>query len=422
MPDTPLGPASIHGCCERQIGVDIDLKISRPIVLDFLRSRSFADLKTAHGVKTSIARSHPYKASLNYDQIEAREDDPLACQCRGLVVATRDGSPLPTEGPVGDLVVLARSFDRFFNLGQQHAAKVDPAHPETRVFEKLDGTLVIVYHDPQAGEWCTATRSVPDADMPVDGFGDHTFRTLFEHALGEHLGFDWARFVRPLIKGVSYSFELTTPRNRVVVDHGPPSVHLLAMRLACGAEVCPYSEYQHLAIAPVAPSHPVSDIAAVLRLVNSRAPTTGEGVVMRGPAPHFHRVKVKSAAYVAAHRARDSACASPRALLHVVLEGQEDDVFPLLPENVRAEGERLRDRLRTWLAEVDTAATQLRARHGVDRKGYALAVQREGLWIAPMMSLWQGQATDARGWIERSKRQDGSWADSFLDALLERLS
>ncbi len=132
---------------------------NEPLVIPFLRSHSFADLYAKHAVRVSIG-TRPHKASLNYDQIAAREDDALACQCRGLVISTRGGSPLPSEGPVGDVVVLARSFDRFFNLGQQHAAKVDPSHDGTRVFEKLDGTLVIVYWDPHMGEWCAATRAV----------------------------------------------------------------------------------------------------------------------------------------------------------------------------------------------------------------------------------------------------------------------
>lgn len=395
--------------------------MSQPLVLDFLHSHSLADLFTHHAVKSSIG-ARPYKASLNYDQIAAREDDELACQCRGLVVATRDGSPIPTEGPVGDLVVLARSFDRFFNLGQQHAAKVDPAHPETRVFEKLDGTLVIVYWDTHAREWCAATRAVPDADRPIDGFGDHTFRTLFEHAIAQHFhGTTWEQFVRPLRRGWTYSFELTTPRNRIVVDNRASRVHLLAVRDPDGLERCPLDlpASERLDLAPVATSHSVSTMAALQAFVNARAPAEAEGVVMRGPAPHFHRVKVKSAAYVAAHRARDSACASPRALLHVILEGQEDDVFPLLPAHTRSEGERLRVRLGAWLADTNAAYARLRSAHGDDRKSFAVSVQGEGRWIAPMMSLWQGQVQDARGWLMRAKRTDGTWPDSFLDNVLQ---
>ncbi len=189
-------------------------------------------------------------------------------------------------------------------------------------------------------------------------------------------------------------------------------------------EMCPHNLRQagFVLPCPVAPSHPTGSLAAVQALVNSRAPTCGEGVVMRGPAPHFHRVKVKSAAYVAAHRARDSACASPRALLHVVLEGQEDDVFPLLPDHVRKEGERVRTGLATWLINMDKAFARLQRTCGADRKGFALAVQADNLWIAPMMSMWQGQADSTRGWVERAKRPDGTWPDTFLDNVLQHVA
>jgi hypothetical protein len=394
----------------------------QPLVVEYLRTHSFADLLAEHGVRAGFSRKYPHKASLNYDQIDAREDDPLACQCRALVISTVDGRPLPTEGPVGDVVVLARSMDRFFNHGQGHAAKVDPAALGVRVFEKLDGTLIVVYWDPHAGEWCAGTRSVPDADIPIDGFGDHTFRTLFEAALAEHLGLTWVEATRGLVCGWTYTLELTGPRNRIVVDERWSRVHLLSVRDGTGAELCfdLNSEGGHW-VFPTVESHAVDDMAGLLAFVNARPPTEAEGVVLRGPGPDFHRVKVKSEAYRLAHAMRDAACASPRALLHLILLGQDDDVFPLLPEHQRAKGEAAREDLRAWLVATDAQYARLRAEAGSDRKAMALAAQREGAWIAPMMSMWQGQAATARGWVDRAKGKDGRWADSFLDQLGERI-
>ena len=177
--------------------------MTSPRVLTYLRDHSVAELFAEHGVRVSVATANPYKASLNYDQLTARNNDPLASQCRGLVLATIDGTPFPTDGPCGDLMVLARPMDRFFNLGHGPDGSADIidedlAHPDARVYEKLDGMLCIMYYDPHApnqgelgdpsnpasyGAWCVATRSVPDADRVVDGFGDHTFRSLFEHAI-----------------------------------------------------------------------------------------------------------------------------------------------------------------------------------------------------------------------------------------------
>jgi hypothetical protein len=334
------------------------------------------------------------------------------------VISTPDGRPLPTDGQVGEVVVLARSMDRFFNLGQPEAARIDPSAPGVRILEKLDGTLVVLYHDPHAGEWCAATRSVPDADLPVDGFGDHTFRTLFEVALYEHLGLSWEYATRDLVPGWTLSLELTGPRNRIVVDESAPRVHLLAARSPSGVEHCP-RDLPRVPFPP-APSHDAADLDALLRLVNSRGPTEAEGVVLVGP--DFARVKVKSEAYRLAHAARDAACASPRALLQLVLAGQDDDVFPLLPEHHRTIGERYKVDLARWLQMMDAAFLRLRSETGTDRKAMALATQRDGIWISPMMSMWQGQANDIRSWVDRARDKSGNWSASFLDNLGEQIA
>lgn len=220
--------------------------MSNPLVLDYLLTHSLADLFAEHGVRASISTANPYKASFNYDQIAARNDDPLAAQCRGLVLTTADATPFPTSGPCGELFVLARPMDRFFNLGHGPGGSAvvsddELSHPDARVYEKLDGTLCIVYYDPflpvgrddrgspaEYGDWCVATRSVADADRVIDGFGDHTFRSLFEEALVD-AGTTWRELTESLDIRTTYCFELTSPRaGSGVVAYDQNKVWLLA--------------------------------------------------------------------------------------------------------------------------------------------------------------------------------------------------
>ena len=206
--------------------------MNAPLVIEYLRTHSAAELFAEHGVRVSPSKTRTYKASLNYDQIQARNDDPLACECRGLVVATRDGSPVPMDGPCGDLVVLARPMDRFFNHGQGAAHVVtDEELRDAVVYEKLDGTLCIVYYDPlytssvnpRLNGWCVATRSVPDADEPVDGFRDATFRSLFESAVVATYDDTWVDFCAKLNPAMTYCFELCSPRAGRVRVRARPS-------------------------------------------------------------------------------------------------------------------------------------------------------------------------------------------------------
>ena len=374
-----------------------------------------------HGVRISCASSRPYKASLNYDQIAAKDADPLAQECRGLVLSTIDGSPIPMVGPVGPLQVLARPMDRFFNLGQGSAHPVDDdalGHAEARVWEKVDGTLCIVYFDGVAGEWCVATRSVPDADRLIDGFGDHTFRSLFDEALRQR-GMTFTELTERLAPSTTYCFELCSPRaGSGVVQYEGETLHLLALRMtATGEEFCPADLS---AILPIVASHQASSVEALRSMIEARSPAEAEGVVLRlagrTATGGYRRVKVKSTAYVAAHGLSSAVGASPRNLLRIILKGMWDDVAPMCKAHLRERGDALREAFNAWGTKVDSLYIEMRQAHGQDRKTFAVAVQAAGLPIAPLMSLWQGQADCTRGWVE-SRCKDGDWGDGFLDSL-----
>lgn len=114
-----------------------------PMVCEYLEQHSPTQLLEEHGVNIRVSTRDPRVFTLNYDQIRVRNDDALASQCRGLVL--RGGEPVDEAKPVGPTLVLARPFDRFFNLGQPECADVDFAHAV--FYEKLDGTFCIVYFD-----------------------------------------------------------------------------------------------------------------------------------------------------------------------------------------------------------------------------------------------------------------------------------
>lgn len=444
--------------------------MTSPRVLAYLRDHSVAELFAEHGVRVSVATANPYKASLNYDQLTARNNDPLASQCRGLVLATIDGTPFPTDGPCGDLMVLARPMDRFFNLGHGPDGSADIidedlAHSDARVYEKLDGTLCIVYYDPHApnqgelgdpsnpasyGAWCVATRSVPDADRVVDGFGDHTFRSLFEHAIRNRVhrsmfggliegdGLSFAEFTSALDRNFTYCFELTSPRaGSGVVSYEDDKAWLLAVRhTQTGREMCPSSldgirTIDGVSAPPTtqgllhAPTHSPGSLSAMRALVEARSPRDAEGVVVRlgqKSCGAYHRVKVKSLAYVAAHGLSGDAASSPRNLLRIILTGQWDDVRVTCKPHLREHGDALASGLARWLARIDgefkrimqaTAAPD----DGKPRRAFALAVQAAKLPIAPMMSIWTAQVDSARAWVDAARREDGEWGDAFLDNL-----
>jgi hypothetical protein len=391
-------------------------------VQTYLLTHTFAELAREHGVYASLS-ADARKASITYDQIEARESDPLASQCRGLVLAREGHAPFAIDAVVGPTRVVARPFDRFFNHGQHGADAADMlGRPGTRVCEKVDGTLCIVYFDDHQGRWHVATRSVPEADKPIGGMAGSTdktmtFRGLFERALDESHALSFDAFTAALRPEVTYLFELATPFNLVLVHHPKCAAHFLGARLRDGTELPP-DGFAHLPT-PHAASHPCASMADLLALITARPPTESEGVVVVDAG--FRRVKVKSPAYVALHGLKDSVANSPRRLLELILLGREDDAFPLLPTAVREHGELMRARYALTVRRIDDAYDRLIAEATGDnpRKAFALAVQRERLPIAPMMARYVGQCAGLRAWVDRKRNDDGSWPDGFLDLLMD---
>lgn len=288
----------------------------------------------------------------------------------------------------------------------------------------VHNSLAIVYFDDFAGRWCMGTRGVPEADKPIDGFGEHTFRTLFDHALREHLGLTLDRLAEVLRRDVTYCFELTTPHNRIVVEYDRPQVHLLAMRHRDGQEICPVEDHRHFFpySVPRAPQHSCGTLAELIGLVTTRDPKASEGVVVRGA--DFTRIKVKSPAYVALSSLRGSVAGSPRRLLEVVLLGKDDDVLPMLAPEIQALGESYKRRYARFCESVDLTYESLFASTlgaANQRKEIALLCQQENIWIPPIMDRFQRKSANMKDFVERRRDVTGGWPDSFLDNLLNVL-
>jgi len=378
-------------------------------VQTFLLTHTLNDLIRDHGVYHRFSTQNPLKFSLNYDQLEAKDADPISQECRGLVLWTE--TPVAgADSIVGPTEVLAAPMGRFFNFGQGAAAPVNLDSPDTCFYEKLDGTLCILYRDPNLGKWCVATRSVPDADLPMDGFGMQTFTDLFWKAFAAS-GAKPEKFNFGAVD-YTYCFELCTPDNQIVVRYPDYKVYLLAVKdnISC-TELVPKSFAEHLGV-ECAPTYRFGSTAEMLDFVSSRNPLAHEGVVVCDK--DYNRVKVKNAGYLAYNKIKDSVAKSPRAVLEVILLGKEDDVMPLVPPHIGEIILSTKENLRVLLLTLDEEYARL---HNADRKTFALAVQAGSGHLGPHMARWGGKCQNAHGWVHLAKK-DGSWPDSFLDTLL----
>jgi hypothetical protein len=343
------------------------------LVQDYLRSGgTFESLFEEHAVR---AKPHNGKVSFVYDQLAASNSNALACQCRGLVLRETSWD------------VVAYPFDRFFNHGQQEAARIDWG--TARFEEKLDGTLLIVYWDDFASRWMCATRSMCEAHGNINGVG--TFAELADRAArGAGVG---ARSLHDLMDGVgadrcaTYMFELTGPYNQIVCRYESLGLTLLGVRdLSTFSERCPVTESSQLGFATPR-TWRFDNISHLIEVISEWNPTEFEGIVARDDA--FRRVKVKSPKYLAVAHAGESLGSSWRSVCEAVASGAVDDIEAMLPILAQERVGVVKVALADVVQQTESDWAELR---GIDdMKTFALAAQKR-VWPAALFLLKRGKA------------------------------
>src|SRR6185312_8924249 len=111
-------------------------------------------LNEAYGIDFNQHKTYPNLYSLKYNMIESPMGERIVQECRGIVLDAAD-----------NWNVVARPFDKFFNVGEGHAAKID--WNTAKVQEKLDGSLMIMYH--YGDDWQVASSGTPDASGHAHG-------------------------------------------------------------------------------------------------------------------------------------------------------------------------------------------------------------------------------------------------------------
>lgn len=410
--------------------------MTQPLVVEYLRTHTFQQLEDDHGVVARLSETGD-KIALNYDQILARNGDHLAEQCRGLVVRPRVSiapDALKTR-IVGEVEVLAWPMNRFYNLGDGSGAAVWWGDPELKVYEKLDGTMIVIYWDEKFQRWCTGTRGVAEADVPINvGVGQEpmTFSELFRKALEETFWRQVGSYLHAdqllnesFDKNDTYVFELTSPYNRVVVKYDDFGVTLLARRAkATGQEKSiqitndkGYTTDSTFWI-PRPRTWDLSDPIAISAFVNEADPAALEGAVVCDSS--FRRLKIKSKAWVLSSRTKDMVSTSRRSAVEAILMGTVDDVIPLVAKEIGDELAAMQDRLRAYLKQVDANFVTWKEEADGSRKRFAELVNLSDDWATPYFQLMDGKGTDALDWAVSSQKA-GKMTPRFLDTLLEKI-
>lgn len=400
-------------------------------LITYLREHSLSDLEINHGIIARRSNDNS-KFSLNYDQFSSRPGDEIAELCRGIVLRPKTEIGLKALESddwqniiLGNCYYLARTMKRFYNQGEFYAAKLDFSCPTLRVMDKLDGTMIALYFDDVKNSWHVATRSVPEANLPFCKLTNMTFSDLFWKGYENSISSTKNTFF--LNKRFTYIFETTSAFNKIVVSYDKPEVTLIAIvESSSGKEIDIYS-LDGAKILPMAPRpkmFPLSSIEDIISLINSRPPNECEGVVICDA--NFNRLKVKSAAYVLAHHAKNMLDTSPSSALLSVLNGTIDDVLPLLENELRIRFEKIRNAVSLYLSHLDSIFHDALIKTS-SRKEFALYIKETSEWTAPLFAMLkmheEGKSimVTSSDWVSNLLKSN-RWTSSLASEFLKRIN
>jgi hypothetical protein len=394
------------------------------LVQEFLKNKTLKDLENEHGVFASFSKCKTF-FSLNYGMIEARDDDKLSQQCRGLILSKMNGVPIEDD-IIGETNILSFGFERFFNEGQGAAAPIDWNDKQLKIYSKEDGTAIFVWFNPYTNKWNVATRGTPEANVPLDFDKNMTFRSLFESVLETRYAITFEQLTSDMYPNITYIFELCTPFNKIVVNYPQSTIFFIGARNLISLEEY-YVEndifHDHLRMFPIPNVYSFANITDTVNFVVNGDATQLEGVVV--VSSNFNRVKVKNPMHGIYSRARDSLGTSDRNCLECILAGKDDDIITVMPQEIANKLLSIKEKYRVWLSMQEqlfyTVFREASNENPGDKKTFAITLNKYvGAFKPAFFSIFDKKSHSVKDFIEKN-RKEGSWPSSFLDKILSAI-
>jgi hypothetical protein len=302
--------------------IDILNKFANP-------SEAVEHLKTTYGINSKVEEYSAGKLYLlDYDQINSPKTDPIVIECRSLILGWTD-----YEG----FFPISRKFDRFFNYGEAIEYYTDFNINNAVVMEKADGSICGVYYNPFTDRWDISTRGMPFAS------GEHVLGGTFRDKILDAFGVTEENFQQIMEWGFSrewtFIFEYCSPENRIVTKYESPIMVFLGATRTDGVQCDPQYQYGYLVSTfnmkmNVRSAKKYDFEKDFLNLCNeaNSLPNMEEGFVLYDHQSG-KRVKIKSSAYLVAHRLRGNDPVPTRKnMLELVLSGETSEFLIYFPE------------------------------------------------------------------------------------------
>lgn len=302
----------------------------------------------------------------NYNLINSDMTIPLVRECRGLILDK------------GNWKVVCRGMDKFSNAHESDSDLDKIDWQTARIQEKVDGTLIFVWN--YEGEWHVSTRSTIDAhNAPLNVGGFETFYDLFVDAVLKKFDFI-DDFFDTLAPTFTYWFELVSPYNRIVVPYDETKLYFLGWRWKRSDMHELYPEDSAMAnyfdTPKTYPLYSFNEVCAAAEKMG----WDEEGFVVCDA--QFHRIKVKSPMWVAAHYIVNNGVQTDERLVDIIRSGESDEFCEYCPQY----SARLRE-IQSFMEEYARDAEAyahayiyMVKEQNLTRSEYALRAKRDNDW------------------------------------------
>ena len=325
-----------------------------------LAHENWRELLTAAPYNLKIAEDNDY-VIFKYNQIDSDFNEEICKEARGLILDS-----------LNDFKVVRFAFEKFFNLGEGFAAKID--WDSAVASEKIDGSIMSVWY--ARGAWHLSTNGTVDAfKAPLNGVGPYkNFGELFTSVMplsffeGEHFGKTW--------ENLCFTFELVSPYNKVVIDYPETKVYLLSMREMdtlneiSGDVVRVFGKINGFNLPQ---EYKLNNEKEFCELVESM-PEGHEGIVVRDM--YNERVKIKTKSYFELHRMVNNGVVTVARMVELIRANDHEEFLAYFPEYkpmFDKIAKQLED-VKTLVECVETYVTSWKEIRGEDRKEFATKI------------------------------------------------
>lgn len=266
--------------------------------------------------------------------------------------------------------IVCRPFYKFFNYGEPNAATIDWNNPVI-VNEKIDGSLIKFYY--YNNEWRVATNGTIDAHKALAySTLKSNFYDLVMIAI-ENSGKSFEDFCSSLHPSCTYLFELVSPITKVVIPYENTELYKLG---AYNVENDYFIHPHYLTNIDLKTPQEIefNNLQEVIDRASSLDWMSEGFVVYDG----YNRVKVKSPAYVLAHRTKNNGQVKIETLVHLIKINEIDEFLTYAPEF-----KEIVDNIYMFLTYLQMkmwdAGGDINLNNATTKKDFALAVINQNL-------------------------------------------